>query len=231
MGKYSIFFVLRPSSHRQIRKYSKSRCSVRPVSAQLVNAAFAVAPPCPPATAARVAVSGGVKLAHLLLQPPPRRAARIMADAASSGDAWLPVAEPARKRLRIKTNLQQACAMQVPEAEVADAHRCVYLVTAAHPSQERSADGRRLVAPASMTREAMAAALRDAAAHPLPDEQWQRRHPGRGSQPAELVMLAVFREYHTATAGGPGRAHFHVAVLFATSVRFAPANAACCCGA
>ena len=161
-------------------------------------------------------------MAHLLLQPPPRRAARIMADAASSGDAWLPVAEPVRKRLRIKTNLQQACAMQVPEAEVADAHRCVYLVTAAHPSQERSADGRRLVAPESMTREAMAAALRDAAAHPLPDEQWQRRHPGRGPQPAELVMLAVFREYHAATAGGPGRAHFHVAVLFATSVRFAP---------
>ena len=96
-----------------------------------------------------------------------------MADAASTGDAWLPVAEPVRKRLRIKTNLQQACAMQVPEAEVADAHRCVYLVTAAHPSQERSADGRRLVAPESMTREAMAAALRDAAANA---QEWRAAH-------------------------------------------------------
>ena len=136
--------------------------------------------------------------------------------------AALPVAQPLAKRLRSKTNLQTPCTAPAADDEDGDAHRSVYLVTAPHPLRARSVDGRLLVAPESMSREDMGIALRDAAAHPLPDGQWQRMHPQRAPQPAELVKMVVFREYHVATANGVPHAHFHVAVLFAASVRFAP---------
>jgi hypothetical protein len=145
-----------------------------------------------------------------------------MSAAAPSTTPVLPVVGPAAKRLRCKTNVQDACAAPVLEDEPGDAHRQVYLVTAPHPLQARSADGRLLTSPDSMTREAMCVALRDAAAHPMPAGQWQRMHPQSAPQPAEVVMMVVFREYHAAPRGGAAHTHFHVAVLFATTVRFAP---------
>ena len=148
-----------------------------------------------------------------------------MSAAAPSTTPVLPVVGPAAKRLRCKTNVQDACAAPVLEDEPGDAHRQVYLVTAPHPLQARSADGRLLTSPDSMTREAMCVALRDAAAHPMPAGQWQRMHPQSAPQPAEVVMMVVFREYHAAPRGGAAHTHFHVAVLFATTVRFAPHEA------
>ena len=145
-----------------------------------------------------------------------------MAAAASSGDAVLPLADAPRKRLRVKTNVQEASFSPFPADEVTDAHRAVYLVTFPHPQQAESADGRVFAAPETLTREGIALALRDAASHPMHTEQWRRRHPGSHPPTAEIQMLTVFREFHAGVNGARGHGHYHVAVLFSTSVRFAP---------
>ena len=150
-----------------------------------------------------------------------------MSAAALSGDTLLPLAAATRKRLRGKTNVQQASASHLAtEDEVSDAHRAVYLITLPHPRALHSADGRALVAPERFTREGIAQALRDAAAHPLHSEQWLRRHPQAHPEAVQIKMLTVFREYHTAVNGERGHVHYHVAVLFHASVRFAPVKRA-----
>ena len=146
-----------------------------------------------------------------------------MSAAGSSGDAVLPVAAAPRKRLRGKTNLQEASRSHVAaEDEVSDAHRSVYLITFAHPQALESADGRALVAPGRFTREGIAQALRDAAANPLHSAEWLQHHPAARPEPVQIKQLTVFREYHMGVNGGRGQMHYHVAVLFHTSVRFTP---------
>ena len=146
-----------------------------------------------------------------------------MSAAGSSGDAVLPLSAAPRKRLRGKTNLQEASRSHVAaEDEVSDAHRSVYLITFAHPQALESADGRALVAPGRFTREGIAQALRDAAANPLHSAEWLQHHPAARPEPVQIKQLTVFREYHMGVNGGRGQMHYHVAVLFHTSVRFTP---------
>ena len=138
--------------------------------------------------------------------------------------AQLPLADaaPKRRRLTEKTNVQQASGNALPGEENADAHRAVYLVTFAHPQQTHAADGGALLPPGAFTREGIACAFRDAAARPMHSEQWRRLHPTTVLRPAEIELLTVFREFHTAVDGARCHAHYHIAVLFKTSVRFAP---------
>ena len=84
------------------------------------------------------------------------------------------------KRLRMtrKTNAQTATLSVLLEGEDTDAVRAVYLVTLPHPSSEGGAAGGNLVAPGTMSREAVRDAVIACCRAPEHDPVWLRRHPG-----------------------------------------------------
>ena len=83
------------------------------------------------------------------------------------------------KRLRMtrKTNAQTATLSVLLEGEDTDAVRAVYLVTLPHPSSEGGAAGGNLVAPGTMSREAVRDAVIACCRAPEHDPVWLRRHP------------------------------------------------------
>ena len=102
--------------------------------------------------------------------------------------------------------------------DVSSAKNMVYLITIPHPWKAVSVDGFPLVAPGTMTREAIRDAVLDACAHPV--------GLGRGNQarvkPVDIRYMCVFREYHTAAVGGTAFAHMHVGVLAYKEFMFMP---------
>ena len=128
------------------------------------------------------------------------------------------------KRLRLtkKTNAQTATLSTFFEGEDANAVRAVYLVTLPHPASGGGGAGADLVAPGTMSREAIRDAVLTCCRAPEHDPAWLRRHPGHVVQPVLVKQMVVFREYHAPGGDGVRHAHYHVALLLGRVARFMP---------
>ena len=128
------------------------------------------------------------------------------------------------KRLRMtrKTNAQTATLSVLLEGEDTDAVRAVYLVALPHLSSEGGAAGGNLVAPGTMSREAVRDAVIACCRAPEHDPVWLRRHPGLIAQPIFVKQLVVLREYHARDHAGVRHVHYHVALLLGRPSRFMP---------
>ena len=127
-----------------------------------------------------------------------------------------------RLRLRGKTNAQTAALSTFLDGEDPDATRAVYLVTLPHPSHGGGPAGASLVAPGTMSREALRDAVLASCRAPEHDPAWLRRHPGYVAQPVLVKQMVVFREYHAPDHEGVTHLHYHVALLLGRVARFMP---------
>ena len=129
------------------------------------------------------------------------------------------------RRLRCKTplsRLSQATQAGAPQLgnENRDLRRMVCLVTVSHPQVQRSSCGVVLRAPDTFTKEWLRNAVIDAFADPVFEEQSNRGH-GRAN-PAGLVKMRIFKEFHKADANGIVHVHYHVVVKTRAKFRFMP---------
>jgi len=134
----------------------------------------------------------------------------------------------AARRLRSKTPPprppQQALvgAPDIAREEDETARKAVYLVTAPHPRQEVSSNGVRLVAPESLTKEAVLEAFLSACAEP----NYVDARSIRNSPRVVVKWAGVFREYHKDDDEGTPHAHDHIPVLAMGNFRFLPVKRA-----
>ena len=133
------------------------------------------------------------------------------------------------RRLRGKTpQRRQQTSLLAPldlEADLgregdAETKRRAYLVTLPHPRQELARTVERLVAPGSLTKEAVWNCFLDACAHPT--YAYQHFADGR----VVLEMGEVFREFHEENEEGICYVHDHLAVLGRDRFRFQPVKRA-----
>ena len=92
----------------------------------------------------------------------------------------------------------------------------VYLVTCAHPTQDRAADGTPLRSPNTYSHKMLLDAILDAFAEPIYDAA----NAGRGLGGVPLFRCLVAAEYHKAGADGQINRHYHIAIQAFSSFRF-----------
>lgn len=132
------------------------------------------------------------------------------------------------KRLRSKTpdprlaKQQPLSALPAPTPEDAKARRIAYLVTFSHTQAAQSQQGVNLVAPETLSGEALLARFRDACQHPVHVDPF---HAAQG-RTVDLKLVSVWRELHTAAADGQIHAHYHLAVLGSEKFSFMPVKRA-----
>ena len=93
----------------------------------------------------------------------------------------------------------------------------VYLVSCAHPTRQRAANGTPRRAPNTYDRQTLLNALLDACAKPAYDAG----NAGRGFGGVRLCRCLVAAEYHKAGADGKSNRHYHIAVQAFGSFGFA----------
>ena len=111
-------------------------------------------------------------------------------------------------------------------SEKPSARKSVYLVTASHPKQERSACGVRLVAPETLSRQQVLDAVLDIMKHPVYTDAKSKAAAAKGKGGTALLHAGVFQEAHKAGEDGVVHQHVHIIIRAATAFRFGPVKTA-----